>query len=363
MKKKRLMIIGGVVLVLCVLAICIFAVTAGGNRRLDAQLELGARYLEEMDYEQAVAAYTTALEIDPRSADAYLGLAEAYVGLGEYDAAETVLQQGYERTGDERLKSYLEELISGGYRGDEAASGGTGADPAQGGEGTLSGDGQENPVRLYQMFEEGNAGGLLSWEEITFFGHGIPDLDYQTARELLLANGFSLDSELYERHESDHQYVQMELGGDGTYASIMQYDDKDVLALITYEHMDYYDGSIFVTQIREIGLRDSFAEVLSKLGFTNTDAIDAYIREAMAAEYHSYEEIVYPGGLSSYRDAAHDSYIDFKSDAGTSDDGATYHFSDFSLTFNYWYEGGGSVGFDFDEGFRLKRIRIHNSAG
>lgn len=363
MKKKRLMILGGAVLVLCVLAICIFAATAGGNGKLSAQLELGARYLEEMDYEQAAAAYTTALEIDPRSVDAYLGLAEAYVGLGEYDSAEAVLRQGYERTEDERLKSYLEELISGGYRGDEAASGGTGADPAQGGEGTLSGDGQENQNRLNQLFEEGNAGGLLSWEEITFFGHGIPDLDYQTARELLLANGFSFDSEYAERHESGYQYIQMALGESGTNVSIMQYDDKDILALITCDHMDYYDGSVFVTQIREIGLRDTFAEVLSKLGFTNADAIDEYIREALAAEYHSYEEIVYPGGLSNYHDAAQNSYITFKCSAETSDDGATYHFGDFSLTCDYWYEGGGSVEFDFDEGFRLKRIYIHNSAG
>ncbi len=64
----------------------------------------------EMDYEQAAVAFEQAIVIDPRSADAYLGLADAYIGLGDEEAAYTALEKGYEATGDERLKARMEEM-------------------------------------------------------------------------------------------------------------------------------------------------------------------------------------------------------------------------------------------------------------
>ena len=94
----------------------IFAVLIGINiynapaRRLAEQLNLGNRYLEEMDYEQAVVAFTNAIEIDPMSADAYIGAAEAYVGLREPERAEEILAQGIEKISDVRLEEKLKEI-------------------------------------------------------------------------------------------------------------------------------------------------------------------------------------------------------------------------------------------------------------
>ena len=47
------------------------------------QYDLGVRYLSEGDYEQAIIAFTAAIEIDPKRAEAYLGRADAYIGSGE----------------------------------------------------------------------------------------------------------------------------------------------------------------------------------------------------------------------------------------------------------------------------------------
>ena len=58
-------------------------------RSLQRQLDLGYRYLSEMDYEHAIAAFEAAIEIDPRNADAYLGLAEAYF---ESDRTESAIR-------------------------------------------------------------------------------------------------------------------------------------------------------------------------------------------------------------------------------------------------------------------------------
>ena len=84
---------------------------------LAIQLDLGNKYLNELDYEQAIIAYEAAIEIDPMSVDAYLGLADTYINMEDFEKAMEVLQVGYDATGDERLKekiTELEEIISTG---------------------------------------------------------------------------------------------------------------------------------------------------------------------------------------------------------------------------------------------------------
>lgn len=72
-----------------------------------AQYDLGVRYLSEENYEEAILAFTAAIEIDPKRPEAYKQLAEVYYELGEDEKAENILRQGYEETGDNSLK--LEE--------------------------------------------------------------------------------------------------------------------------------------------------------------------------------------------------------------------------------------------------------------
>ena len=58
-----------------------------GSASLSEQLELGQRYLEELDYESAIVAFQKAIEIDPKAMDAYVGLAEAHMALGNMEEA------------------------------------------------------------------------------------------------------------------------------------------------------------------------------------------------------------------------------------------------------------------------------------
>lgn len=73
-------------------------------------IDFGRIYLADLSWEKAVLEFTEAIEIEPLNSDAYLGLAEAYVGIGDMDKAIEVLEEGYDKTGDERLKDMLEEL-------------------------------------------------------------------------------------------------------------------------------------------------------------------------------------------------------------------------------------------------------------
>ena len=115
------------------------------------QYELGVRYLSEGKYEEAILAFTAAIDVDPRRVEsyvgragayvsagetgenltaaqadyetaleldgtlpeAYLGLADVYIRRGEYDKAGEILRQGYEKTGDQTIADKLAELEAG----------------------------------------------------------------------------------------------------------------------------------------------------------------------------------------------------------------------------------------------------------
>lgn len=112
------------------------------------QYDLGVRYLSEGNYQEAVLAFTAAIEIDPKQAPAYVGRGDAYVGLGEteenlaaaktdyetaieldetsteaylgladvyirqgeYEKAQETLARGIEKTGDESLQAMLDSI-------------------------------------------------------------------------------------------------------------------------------------------------------------------------------------------------------------------------------------------------------------
>lgn len=87
-KSHKLLII---LLILCALILAaiigVLLYTGTDSYKVNRQLSLGDRYLEEKDYERAVAAYEKAVEIDPKSVDGQVGLATAYTEYAQ-DQAE-----------------------------------------------------------------------------------------------------------------------------------------------------------------------------------------------------------------------------------------------------------------------------------
>ncbi|MCI9332969.1 MAG: tetratricopeptide repeat protein [Oscillibacter sp.] len=135
-----------------IILISIVLLTACGKQAptWQEQYDLGVRYLSEGNYEEAIIAFTAAIEIDPNQAlayvgrgDAYIGageteeklaaaqadyekaielgetLAEAYVGLadvyirqGDYDLALEILQQGFEKVSDDKIEEKIHEVLA-----------------------------------------------------------------------------------------------------------------------------------------------------------------------------------------------------------------------------------------------------------
>lgn len=117
--------IGITAVVVVVLAVCIgIGFSHSDANRLRRHLDLGQKYLDEMNYEQALAEFDKALEIDPRCADAYIGMALTYESMGNDPAALMTLEEGYANSlemydrlleldgGDERVLDLLSSTLT-----------------------------------------------------------------------------------------------------------------------------------------------------------------------------------------------------------------------------------------------------------
>lgn len=82
----------GAAVAMVVVALTVVLVMRGADeRRLRKQLELGQKYLTEMNYDEAIACFLEALDIDPECMEAMLGLSESYAGKEMLDEADKVL--------------------------------------------------------------------------------------------------------------------------------------------------------------------------------------------------------------------------------------------------------------------------------
>jgi tetratricopeptide (TPR) repeat protein len=74
-------------------------------------LELGEKYLLELDYEQAIVHFSKLIEIEPKNPRGYAGAAEAYIGLGQTDRAIAILDQGLAQlSGNAEIQAMFDEL-------------------------------------------------------------------------------------------------------------------------------------------------------------------------------------------------------------------------------------------------------------
>ena len=74
-----------------------------GGSAWQEQYDLGVRYLSEENYKEAIIAFETAIEIDPKRADSYIGLADVYIQQGDYEKAQEILRIGLEKTGGSQV--------------------------------------------------------------------------------------------------------------------------------------------------------------------------------------------------------------------------------------------------------------------
>ena len=85
--KKQIKRLAALLLAMLMLAACSSGAISAAN--VSEKIELGQKYLTELNYSEAVAAFTEVIELDPSNIEAYMGRAKAYVGLKQYDDAKS----------------------------------------------------------------------------------------------------------------------------------------------------------------------------------------------------------------------------------------------------------------------------------
>ncbi len=182
------------------------------------QLDLGMRYLEEMDYENAILAFTKAIEVDPNRSEAYveraklyvqrgaegdlalaaadyekaielgeetvdvfLALAAIYEEQGDLDKALAIIQQGYDLTGAPELYEKLQEMQETGEpEGAEPEGEAEASDPAsqrQPLEGYPKTERRDNDDGSYWLYEYNEFGQLI--QETYYLADDTLDRSYE----------------------------------------------------------------------------------------------------------------------------------------------------------------------------------------
>ncbi len=103
--KKWIAAAGGILLAAVVMAGA-FAFRSYAERKdYENYIAQAEKYLDEMDYESAEAAYMKAIEIDPKQEDPYLGLADVYIAQEDFGKAQKILSQGEKAVLGDRSKT------------------------------------------------------------------------------------------------------------------------------------------------------------------------------------------------------------------------------------------------------------------
>ena len=264
------------------------------------QYDLGVRYLSEGNYEEAILAFTAAIDIDPKRPEAFVGRGDAYIGSGEtaenlaealsdyeaaialdetlaaawlgiadvyirqgdYDKALEVLREALEKTGnDQSIADKLAEMEDGSF-----------AD-------------SEGNVRRMEYRDSG--GEVLWWHDYTYndagqkmkvivfdaAGNKIDQWEgyaYDTQGRLVRSAGYSLDTGVFttisESVYSDERLIESihfrmdgtrqgsqryEYDGQGNCVKSVGYDANERMSyywIYTYDsegheiRVDYYDA-------------------------------------------------------------------------------------------------------------------------
>ena len=110
MKSRK----GLLIIVVIVLILTLTACSKDDSLSVRELLNLGNQFLLDQDYEQALAQFLRAIELDPVNPLGYIGAADAYAGLGRLDDAIDILLQGLEQLpNDSGLQAKLDELARG----------------------------------------------------------------------------------------------------------------------------------------------------------------------------------------------------------------------------------------------------------
>jgi tetratricopeptide (TPR) repeat protein len=112
-RAKEGKLIAAILALIVIVIGIIVLVNTSESKKYREQAVMAEKYLKEGNYEQAVEAYMKAMSMKDSNQELLsIGLAEAYVGVNEYDKALEVLRSCYQKTSGIRIKEKIEVVTS-----------------------------------------------------------------------------------------------------------------------------------------------------------------------------------------------------------------------------------------------------------
>lgn len=223
------------ILVPLVICLLLTACDRSVEAQWQEQYDLGVRYLSDGNYEEAIIAFTAAIEIDPKQPDAYIGASEAYMEMGDTEVAISILEEGFAETSSEEIRDRLDEIMSA----DDSANG----------------DEVRQFPLTYQMIDSGGivpevediyyevytTNGVIDQEmnssstswldgmvEETLFGSVIVNLSQQQYNGTYYVDSYFRENEVSQRVEDCAQYIYgIENGQFSNYEEMLQVYGND----------------------------------------------------------------------------------------------------------------------------------------
>ena len=104
----------------------VFSMTGCGGKKKKEEykekFDAGLRYMQELDYDNAIHQFDEAVKIDPKQEAAYVGLAGAQYRSGETEKAKETISQGIEKSKETDILEQSKEQIDNGTFSPDSAT-------------------------------------------------------------------------------------------------------------------------------------------------------------------------------------------------------------------------------------------------
>ena len=282
--RKTMLIVSAAVCAVLIVGLWGF----GSNQETESPehyLSLGEKYLSELNYEEAILAFTKVIEVDPNlpaaylgraaayigsgetegnlatalsdyeaalaldetNAEAWLGLADVYIRMGDYDKALEVLQEGLQKSGDQSIADKIAEVESGNIT------------DSSGKVRRLNGYDEIGNLLWYHIYSYGADGKQSAATSYDAFGNQTGHIDYtydEHGNQLYGVGGYSNETGTLEpaaiflNAEGKTAEIRW-LNDDGTYSSwVYEYDSNGHQ---TKKQHYGEDGTLYDTTVYENG--------------------------------------------------------------------------------------------------------------
>ncbi len=226
----------------------IFSQSARDRREVNKQLKLAERYLDELDYEQAIAAYKAVLEIDPNNAEALAALNDVYEKWEESDPASA------DKIYEEALTYYASLNERAGT--DVAATYIAGMEQKKGNSNGAADNMPATEHNLTVTVVGANETGAISGAEITISGTNISMSDESDGSGKADFAGISDGSVKISVSASGYNSRELEVSISGsdlnkTVALVPEISGDDAMVLLTWNGDHDLDLCAFNSSIKE----------------------------------------------------------------------------------------------------------------